>query len=372
MALPFNIDRNLTTPLSEQVADGLRMCIRSGRYAPGDVIPSLKDLRSELGVSQRVAREAIRRLVADGLAVVRPRSGCRVLARSEKSKQGRILAVLLDHHRVAYLPSLFVSEAERLLLSSGYEFETVYVRVKPNGMGDFSSLEAKLRAPFDLVFSLYATRRLERCLVRCGVPYVPVFSSRRIIGAATSVSHDKTAATGQLVRRCVDLGVRTAWVADYSRSKSCMLAARLLEEAGIDVEHQRIPIAFGHGALERLERAGHDAVLRRFAKGRERPDLALFYDDYYFRGAFVAFSELGVRIPEDVRVATIMNSGFVPVAPVSLAGLRVDARKAARVLADVVPRILAGKKVPDIVQPITEFVDGASLGRPPNCAIFTL
>ena len=56
ISLPFSLNRNLRTPLSTQLADGLRKAILPGHYRPGDILPSYQQLAQMLGVSLRVPR----------------------------------------------------------------------------------------------------------------------------------------------------------------------------------------------------------------------------------------------------------------------------------------------------------------------------
>jgi GntR family transcriptional regulator len=62
-------------PLYEQVADALRADIRSGRYQPGDKLPSERELSETFEVSKVTARQAIVQLRAEGLITSRAGSG---------------------------------------------------------------------------------------------------------------------------------------------------------------------------------------------------------------------------------------------------------------------------------------------------------
>ncbi|MBT2507509.1 winged helix-turn-helix transcriptional regulator [Streptomyces sp. ISL-98] len=56
-------------PAYQQVADGLRRRIAAGEFAETGKLPSLAQLQETYGATATVARDAIRQLKADGLAV---------------------------------------------------------------------------------------------------------------------------------------------------------------------------------------------------------------------------------------------------------------------------------------------------------------
>ncbi|QIL90166.1 FadR/GntR family transcriptional regulator [Microbulbifer harenosus] len=70
--------RNLT----QQLVHTLGEAIASGRYLPGDGLPSEASLCEEYGISRSATREAIKMLTAKGLISSRPRQGIRVQTRA--------------------------------------------------------------------------------------------------------------------------------------------------------------------------------------------------------------------------------------------------------------------------------------------------
>jgi GntR family transcriptional regulator/MocR family aminotransferase len=64
--------------LAGQLANGLRAAVRDGRLAPGDRLPSSRDLAGDLGVSRGVVVTAYEQLVAEGFIVSRQGDGTRV------------------------------------------------------------------------------------------------------------------------------------------------------------------------------------------------------------------------------------------------------------------------------------------------------
>lgn len=67
----------MTTGTSSQVVERIRAAIRAGRYQPGHRLVEA-DLTRELGVSRGPVREALSRLVADGLVEIVPHRGASV------------------------------------------------------------------------------------------------------------------------------------------------------------------------------------------------------------------------------------------------------------------------------------------------------
>lgn len=359
---PFGIDRNFNVALGEQVADGLRKSILSGFYSAGDVLPSLGELVAALGVSQRVARDGIQRIVAEGLAVVRPRSGCRVLSGGEPSVRGRVLGVFSGKQRVSYYYMTLIPEIERILKTARYGFEALYVPVSENGSRDVSAIAEALRSPFNLAVSLYAPEQIERLLLRAKIPYVPIGSPRGNASVVIKFEKDVSFAA-VFADRCVALGVKTAWVATYATCETRTALKDALESRGVAVEWNRIPPHAGFGYLEKIERSGFGDVLRRLSGKKTFPDVMVAMDDYYLRGLLAAVASLGLRMPDDVRVAGLVNEGFRPSSPVPLACFAVDARRDADGIATSILSYLDGLRVPSSCYSRLKFCDGPSLGE---------
>jgi GntR family transcriptional regulator len=66
------VDRGSDVPPYQQIAADLRHRILSGEYPPRSRLPSAEGISQETGVAKLTARKALRLLVAEGLAVIRP------------------------------------------------------------------------------------------------------------------------------------------------------------------------------------------------------------------------------------------------------------------------------------------------------------
>lgn len=71
----YNIDKNSDVPLYVQLSEQLKADIISGRIADGERLPSRRSLTEKLKLSKNTVELAYRRLVDDGYAIARSRSG---------------------------------------------------------------------------------------------------------------------------------------------------------------------------------------------------------------------------------------------------------------------------------------------------------
>jgi GntR family transcriptional regulator/MocR family aminotransferase len=71
----LSVDRTARPTLQDQVARQIRERIRSGALAPGEPLPSTRDLASELKVSRNTAVYAYERLISEGYLQSAPRTG---------------------------------------------------------------------------------------------------------------------------------------------------------------------------------------------------------------------------------------------------------------------------------------------------------
>ena len=74
-------------PTYRLIADRLRAAIETGRYRPGQRLPSAHDLAAEWGVNEHTARDAMKLLERAGLIVVRHGQATRVAADEREKVQ---------------------------------------------------------------------------------------------------------------------------------------------------------------------------------------------------------------------------------------------------------------------------------------------
>ncbi len=74
----------------------LRRGIRNGQVAPGEFLPTVRELSREHGLAPSTVHRAMRRLVAEGLIVAEPRQGYRVLAGGADPERGCPVAFVFN------------------------------------------------------------------------------------------------------------------------------------------------------------------------------------------------------------------------------------------------------------------------------------
>jgi GntR family transcriptional regulator len=79
MILKINVDSGI--PVYRQIVDGLRPMLVEGTLAPGDLLPPIRQLASDLGVHFNTVAEAYRLLADEGWLELRRRRGALVLPR---------------------------------------------------------------------------------------------------------------------------------------------------------------------------------------------------------------------------------------------------------------------------------------------------
>ena len=83
MAKPptLRIDPGSNAPVYRQIVDGIRSQLVEGRLAPGDALPTVRELALDLGVHFNTVAEAYRLLSAEGWLDLRRKRGAVVTAR---------------------------------------------------------------------------------------------------------------------------------------------------------------------------------------------------------------------------------------------------------------------------------------------------
>lgn len=108
----LHLDHRDVRPIYAQIIDGLRQQIAAGVLEPGEKLPSVRELASELAINPNTIQRSYRQMEMEGWIVTVPGKGCFVCAAPSirDRETERLLAILDD--TAAELERLGVSREE--------------------------------------------------------------------------------------------------------------------------------------------------------------------------------------------------------------------------------------------------------------------
>lgn len=343
--------------LSGQLAANLRREMACGALAPGDRLPTLRELAARCGTSIKVPLRAIADLEAEGLVRARPRLGCVVSSGVRTLCKGRVLYIHTGYIGDFARASLFGHLGEQLQ-TAGYRLEQCYVSTECCGR-NLSAVERQLHDRYDLAITTGMDPFLLRRVEASGIPYL-VVGAERLSDASNHVGNIETvdlAALSALVSRCRSSRVEKMLLVgfDYGRR-----LGRFMRGKGFTVESLEVAPPDNVGRLDSFKCMAYDALSARLASGGP-VDAVLFLDDYLARGGLWAVADAGLRVPDDIRVATYANVGDCPFFSASLSCITYNPPAFAKRIASAVLRFLKdGRAVGKILLPL-RFVPGRTL-----------
>ena len=312
--LPFEINRTSAKGLIDQMVDGIKVAISSGRYRPGDKLPSVRALAELAGVSLIVPRLAIRRLEREDVVMTRPRIGTIVRASKEKIWRGRVLFVVPESDG-NFVINVATGVMRNEFAIRGYQLERVTVPKSRDGKYDFTFLNLALHVRADLILVAYRRSSVIRRIRSFHVPFVVMGNIYQgtVNGAVGMVGISSHAASHEFVRRCLANGVKHIIEVGFSRGAFGYLA-QVAKEAGLDYESWVVQHRGDSRRHDLVAESACSAFRRRLAAGSDwLPDVFYFNDDFVASGALMALTSCCVRIPEDVKVVSFANLGLGPV-----------------------------------------------------------
>ena len=90
----IHLDHRDSRPISEQIADALRRQIDAGILQPGEKLPSVRELATQLAINPNTIARAYRELEAEGWIATVPGKGCFVCGMPDAETHEKLLAEL--------------------------------------------------------------------------------------------------------------------------------------------------------------------------------------------------------------------------------------------------------------------------------------
>jgi DNA-binding LacI/PurR family transcriptional regulator len=324
-------------PLHRRLADQLRQEIARRRYPAGYRLAAETALAKRFGASVLTVREALRSLAQAGLVERRHGSGTYVLAPPTR----RTVGVLLDHDiglsHFSFSLRRIHQQVRRELAAAGYlarsylGFKEFTAVARPDvTCPEFVEDVREGRLAGVAIVSGTLAPDLRDELRRQGVPVV----GGDVAMAGRMESH-LPALVGAGVRYLAEHGCRRLAMAGWGQHAlfQAALAEHGLEYRPAWVRDDLHPAWSGAGWEE----------FREIWAGTEKPDGLLITDDVLSQDVTLAILEMGIRVPEDLRVASHANKGSDLRYPFPVELLTVDPDLRAHHLSAELMRLLRGE-----------------------------
>jgi GntR family transcriptional regulator, arabinose operon transcriptional repressor len=320
--------------LPQQIASVLRQEL-SRTFKAGDKLPTMHVLRERFRVSINTIGAALDMLAQQGVVEKRRGSGVYVRARAHCRRVGILSELSLFDHRISFYFRAVAGHLNQRLRQAGVVVKLYTGCAEPGpGKSDIPTCpqfwEDIAAGVLDgaVVLDTPATDAWYFRLRDCPIPLVgPMTDYDAVLDTPGMVQAGVKLLAAQGCRR---LGMLAGQgVADFTRAVTV---------AGLTTD----PLWISGDLDPALRGGGWEQFRELWAARAGRPDGLLTMDDMLFGEAQLAIYELGVRVPEQLRLAVLMNHDASPVIRLPVSTLEVDPGERAILLADMLLARLAG------------------------------
>ena len=355
--LPFGVDRNLGTDLVDQIVGNVSLAIGNGTLANGTQLPGIRQLAKTLDVSEITVRRAVKELCGRGLLQARSRVGLTVCGGGSRSWRGVVVGVRSSHDAGMYYANVLEGALASALMRRGWmfarmEWPDAASKSKTDAMGILKCFSPAL------VVASFPPPAMLAVLERSGIPFAQIWGEKTSAKSRLAAKPCADSALAGLATTLASHGVRKILsVYEFLEGIDC---GKALRQAGFSVQPMHIRSLNGYRQPESMQRAALETFDRLLSRGPLGVDAVVFNDDYLAAGALSAFDRHGVRMPEDVRLATLSNYGLGPVHFRPLTRIVIDPIRHGREVAENLLKILDGEDVPRQMKLELTFKEGES------------
>ena len=288
-----------------EVKEHIYTLIRRGRYKPGDVIPSERDLAKEFNVNRATASRALKELEADGFVERKQGLGTYV---SEEINQ--LASVSLTHniglviYDLAYLSMPYMTQVLRGInqMLYAYGYNLILYGLTGTEESKILPLEEIVKKPQVDGLLIDAGPNTIKYLCEEGFPFVQFGSNTsQLLGYDyNSIFIDSDSVIRKSVEHLYNRGRRriaflrgTVGLSPVERTIDTFL--EISRGLGMTDNHDFVRVC-GYG-----EESGRNMVKDIFSS-EPYPDAILANEDMIAMGAMEELKKLGFRIPEDVAI----------------------------------------------------------------------
>ena len=289
----------------------LRTLVFSGKYCPGDKLPSENELAAGYHVSRQTVRKALEGLEREGFIYAVHGSGRFVSERMNHRKQSKNIAVVMTYLSDYIFPKV-ISGIDQVLSENGYDL--ILKHTNNSRHGEIACLTELMEKDIDGIIiepsksNMYCkhTELFEK-LDQYEIPYVFIQGEYEAMADKPHVLMDDEKGGYLLTRHLIEQGHRELYGIfksdDSQGQKRHNGYARALAEAGIPYDPSRVIWFYTE------DRKVHPVTsLQRIIRSGKKVDAVVCYNDQIARHVIRAIRETGKKVPEDISVTGYDNS----------------------------------------------------------------
>jgi DNA-binding LacI/PurR family transcriptional regulator len=328
--------------LPEQIAVRIREDLLSHRKAE-DRLPTISDLAKHFGVSKHSIAGAIELLTRSGFVTKRQRRGIRVTAHPPHWRVGILSELNLFDHRIGHYHRAVAGEAKRQLEAAGIETRLYIGNAMPGpGKSDtptcpqFWTDVAAGRLSGAVLLNVPGSNAWAARCRDCPIPTVGDWSGYEVrVNTAGIIT--------TAVRRLAEQGCRRigllSWIVFPDLFRNAVRDHGLFTHDDW-IRNNIDPSLAGAGWEE----------FREIWASKERPDGLIVLDDMLFADLQIALSDLGIRVPRDLKLAVQTNRGISSPARFPATVLEIDPAEEAAHYVEFLAKRLRGEAIEKITR----------------------
>lgn len=359
---PFKLERDSSVSMTQQLRMGFADAIETGYYQPGDVLPTLRDIREIFGISMSIALDVVKYLISDGYVRPRPRLGTIVLAQGERSYLGNIL-IVVPGMISSYYGSAFANAFSQEMSEKGYLVSTLFLDCGNIDASKLDRIDKALNKHLSLVVALMPSPDVVERLNALGIKFVVVGDSHcNLPFCAGYIKRERYGANEKLLQYCKDSAIKDivqfVWV-PVDEEKPLLYG---FEDPKINVKTVLFDSPADTITIGQVRRVGYDGFVKYYNDvGGRLPELIVVSDDVLATGVIAAMEHLRIDIPSQVRLLLLSHKGNEHCSAIELATMKMDPFKNGRDVADEILMYLRDEKHEISLSLPPEFILGQSL-----------
>lgn len=306
--------------LADQIASTLRIEITS-KFKEGDKLPGMHELRKRFDVSINTIGAALDILASSGLVDKRRGSGVYVRKGGGRKRMAVVSELDLFDTRISPYWRVLASEVTAALKAAGQLTQLYIGHAEPGAPSDeptcphFWEDVAAGRIGGAVLIDLPETAAWAQRVKNSPVPMVGALTDYKVVTDSSSLM-------SAAVRHFVDAGCSRLGLISWHGEKQFR---RIVAEAGAVTSEGWIRANLDPA----IPGAGWEEFCDIWSAKEGRPDGLLILDDMLFVDAQLAIFELGVRVPDSLRLALVTSSNASPTLRMPITLFEVDPAKIA-------------------------------------------